>query len=77
MSGKELGSRTPKVSVLKYREDKVKFELTGTDTSVANAFRRVVMAEVNTLTLRLFESSGTVCRTAGAHHGNRFGHDIR
>lgn len=45
--------RTPQVQVTKLRPDKVKFVLTGTDISVANALRRVLMAEVPCLAIDL------------------------
>lgn len=48
-----VASRTPNVRVDKLRSDKVKFTLTGTDISVANALRRVLMAEVPCLAIDL------------------------
>ena len=41
-----VSSRAPTLEVTKLRSDKVKFTLSGTDASVANALRRVIMAEV-------------------------------
>ena len=38
--------RNPSIVVTKLRDDKVKFVLQGTDSSVANALRRVIIAEV-------------------------------
>ena len=46
MASAGVTSRNPSIAVTKLRHDKVKFTLTGTDISVANALRRVIMAEV-------------------------------
>ena len=48
-----VASRTPSVQITKLKADKVKFILTGTDISVANALRRVLMAEVPCLAIDL------------------------
>lgn len=48
-----VASRTPNVEVTRLRSDKVKFVLKGTDISVANALRRVLMAEVPCLAIDL------------------------
>jgi DNA-directed RNA polymerase II subunit RPB3 len=45
--------RQPGLQVLKLRDDKIKFVLTGTDASVANALRRIMMAQVPTLAIDL------------------------
>lgn len=47
--------RFPKVSVREIRDDYIKFELRDTDVSVANALRRVMIAEVPTLAIDLVE----------------------
>lgn len=44
-------SRSPTLAVQKLRTDKVKFTLSGTDISVANALRRVILAEVPTFAI--------------------------
>jgi DNA-directed RNA polymerase II subunit RPB3 len=46
-------ARHPKIDVLKLREDKLKFVLSGTDSSVANSLRRVLMAEVPSMAIDL------------------------
>ena len=48
-----VASRTPKIQVTKLQSDKVKFILSETDISVANALRRVLMAEVPCLAIDL------------------------
>ncbi|KAJ0406820.1 hypothetical protein P43SY_008842 [Pythium insidiosum] len=45
--------RFPKVEIIELRDDFIKFELTETDPSVANAIRRVMIAEVPTLAIDL------------------------
>lgn len=45
--------RFPKLEILDLRDDFIKFELSETDTSVANALRRVMIAEVPTLAIDL------------------------
>lgn len=52
-----VASRTPNIEVTKLRSDKVKFVLTGTDTSVANALRRVLLSEVPSLAIDLVSIS--------------------
>lgn len=46
-----LHNRNPTLTVRKLRTDKVKFTLEGTDASVANALRRVIIAEVPTFAI--------------------------
>lgn len=46
-----VAPRTPGLTLTKLRDEKVKFTLTGTDISVANALRRVMMAEVPTFAI--------------------------
>jgi DNA-directed RNA polymerase II subunit RPB3 len=45
--------RFPKIDVQELRDDFIRFELTETDASVANAIRRVMIAEVPTLAVDL------------------------
>ena len=45
--------RFPKIDVKELRDDFIKFELAETDSSVANAVRRVMIAEVPTLAIDL------------------------
>jgi DNA-directed RNA polymerase II subunit RPB3 len=40
------GPRIPRIEQLEIREDSISFVLTNTDTSVANALRRVMISEV-------------------------------
>mmetsp|Transcript_37263 Transcript_37263/g.49116 ORF Transcript_37263/g.49116 Transcript_37263/m.49116 type:complete len:263 (+) Transcript_37263:90-878(+) len=47
------GARFPKVEILELRDDFMKFILSETDTSVANAFRRILQAEIPTLAIDL------------------------
>ncbi|RHY34150.1 hypothetical protein DYB32_002476, partial [Aphanomyces invadans] len=46
-------NRFPKIDLQEIRDDFIKFELSETDTSVANALRRVMIAEVPTLAIDL------------------------
>lgn len=46
-----MPARTPALALTKLRDEKVKFTLSGTDISVANALRRVMMAEVPTFAI--------------------------
>ncbi|EQC33686.1 RNA polymerase Rpb3/Rpb11 dimerization domain-containing protein [Saprolegnia diclina VS20] len=45
--------RFPKIDIQELRDDFIKFELSETDTSVANSIRRVMIAEVPTLAIDL------------------------
>ena len=47
--------RFPKVEILNLQPHEIKFVLSETDTSVANALRRIMIAEVPTLTIDLVE----------------------
>jgi DNA-directed RNA polymerase II subunit RPB3 len=47
--------RQPKIEITKMRDDKLKFILSETDSSVANALRRVMMAETPTFAIDLVE----------------------
>jgi len=49
--------RFPKVEILHLQPHEIKFILSETDTSVANALRRIMIAEVPTLTIDLVEFS--------------------
>lgn len=44
-----IGMRTPRLEIRRLEPDYCEFLLTGTDASVANALRRVILAEVITL----------------------------
>jgi DNA-directed RNA polymerase II subunit RPB3 len=46
-----LAARVPRIAITKLRDDKLKFTLSETDGSVANALRRVMMAETPTLAI--------------------------
>jgi len=46
-------ARVPKVEILELRDDFIKFILSDTDTSVANALRRVMIGELPTLAIDL------------------------
>jgi len=46
-------ARVPKVEILDLREDYIKFILSNSETSVANALRRVLLAEIPTLAIDL------------------------
>lgn len=48
-------NRMPLVSILELKSDYIRFELSNTDISMANALRRVMMAEVPTLAIDLVE----------------------
>lgn len=45
--------RFPQIEIQELRDDFIKFELSDTDASVANAIRRVMIAEVPTLAIDL------------------------
>ena len=47
--------RFPKVEILSYQNDCIKFVLSKTDISMANTLRRIMIAEVPTLTIDLVE----------------------
>ena len=48
-------ARTPRVKIRELKDDYVKFELRDTDVSIANALRRVMIAEVPTVAIDLVE----------------------
>ncbi|KAM1054351.1 hypothetical protein ACFX2I_001706 [Malus domestica] len=54
MEGKSY-QRLPRVKIFEMRDDYVKFELRDTDASIANALRRVMIAEVPTVAITLVE----------------------
>ena len=47
--------RFPKIEILSLQPNEIKFILSETDTSVANALRRIMIAEVPTLAIVLVE----------------------
>ncbi|KAF6175356.1 hypothetical protein GIB67_009050 [Kingdonia uniflora] len=47
--------RFPKIKIREMKDDYLKFELHSTDTSVANALRRIMLAEVPTIAIDLVE----------------------
>ncbi|KAJ7946089.1 putative DNA-directed RNA polymerase II subunit [Quillaja saponaria] len=48
-------ARTPRVKIRELKDDYAKFELRDTDASIANALRRVMIAEVPTIAIDLVE----------------------
>lgn len=48
-------NRNPKIKILDIKNDEIKFELSDTDLSMANALRRIFIAEVPTLCIDLVE----------------------
>lgn len=48
-------NRTPKVKVTELKQDAIKFELSGTDISMANSLRRIIISEVPTLCIDMVE----------------------
>ncbi|KAI4298144.1 hypothetical protein L6164_031738 [Bauhinia variegata] len=48
-------ARTPRIKIRELKDDYVKFELRDTDPSIANALRRVMIAEVPTIAIDLVE----------------------
>ena len=46
-------TRSPKIEILELKEDFMKFVLTGTDPSVANTLRRIMIGEVPTMAIEL------------------------
>jgi len=59
---KKTQSRQPTVEILDLKDDSITFLLTKTDTSVANALRRIMISEVPTMALDLvlFENNTSV-----------------
>lgn len=55
-------SRTPQIEILELKDDSIVFILSKTDLSVANALRRIMIAEVPTMTIDLveFEANSSV-----------------
>ena len=55
-------NRTPKIKVTDLKDDRIKFELSETDISMANSLRRIMIAEVPTLTIdRVDIHENTTC----------------
>ena len=54
-------NRTPKIKVTDMKQDKISFELSETDISMANTLRRIMIAEVPTLCIDMvsFEENST------------------
>jgi len=48
-------SRTPQVEIVELKQDSIVFILSKTDTSIANALRRIMIAEVSTMAIDLVE----------------------
>ncbi|HEY9754159.1 MAG TPA: DNA-directed RNA polymerase subunit D [Oculatellaceae cyanobacterium] len=48
-------ARDPRIDIISQKEDSIRFVLSDTDTSIANALRRVMIAEVPTLAIDLVE----------------------
>src|SRR5690349_15369228 len=48
-------SRDPKIEILSNKDDALRFILSDTDPSVANAFRRIMINEVSTLAIDIVE----------------------
>ena len=62
--------RTPRVTVQELTDSTIRFVLEGTDTSMANALRRVIIAEVPTIAIDLvevIENSSCLCDEFLAH----------
>eukprot|EP00514_Thraustochytrium_sp_LLF1b_P009991 CAMPEP_0184550462 /NCGR_PEP_ID=MMETSP0199_2-20130426/20202_1 /TAXON_ID=1112570 /ORGANISM="Thraustochytrium sp., Strain LLF1b" /LENGTH=341 /DNA_ID=CAMNT_0026945339 /DNA_START=224 /DNA_END=1245 /DNA_ORIENTATION=+ len=47
----ELSARDPKIEILELKDDFIKFVLSDTDTSVANALRRIMIGETPTMAI--------------------------
>lgn len=58
----QVYNRNPQIDIRDVQEDAIQFTLSGTDTSVANAMRRVMIAEVTTIAIDrvMIESNTTV-----------------
>lgn len=48
-------SRQPAIEILELKEDSITFVLSKTDTSIANALRRIMISEVPTMAIDLVE----------------------
>jgi DNA-directed RNA polymerase II subunit RPB3 len=51
----QKGPRNPQVEITELKKDSMKFILSQTDASVANALRRIMIAEVPTMAIDLVE----------------------
>lgn len=63
MASSRTVARAPKLELLRAGDDSVEFSVTGTDSSVANALRRCMMAEVPVLAINdvnIFENSSVL-----------------
>lgn len=59
-----------KLEIIDYAEDRVIFELIGIDVSIANALRRIMIAEVPTVaieTVHLYQNTGVIQDEVLAH----------
>ena len=55
MTDREHQRRFPKIAIREMLDDQIKFVLTETDVYMANALRRVMLAEVPTIAIDLVE----------------------
>jgi len=53
-------ARKPNIEILELKEDFIQFELSNTDLSVANALRRIMMAEVPTMAMTWWKLKKTL-----------------
>eukprot|EP00227_Mantoniella_beaufortii_P022202 CAMPEP_0197582834 /NCGR_PEP_ID=MMETSP1326-20131121/5933_1 /TAXON_ID=1155430 /ORGANISM="Genus nov. species nov., Strain RCC2288" /LENGTH=322 /DNA_ID=CAMNT_0043146971 /DNA_START=274 /DNA_END=1242 /DNA_ORIENTATION=+ len=71
MSSAEIGKqRMPRIVVQELTDELIRFMLLGTDVSIANALRRVIMSEVPTIAIDLvevIENSSCLCDEFIAH----------
>ncbi|GBG31293.1 DNA-directed RNA polymerase II subunit rpb3 [Hondaea fermentalgiana] len=65
-------ARDPKIEVLELKEDYIKFVLSDTDASVANALRRVLIAETPTVAIDLVE----IAENSSALHDEFIAHRL-
>jgi len=63
-------SRTPAIEILELKQDSIIFVLSKTDTSMANALRRIILSEVPTMAIDLveIESNSTVLQDEFISH---------
>jgi len=60
-------NRNPRVEILEETEDSIRFELSNTDTSMANALRRIMIAEASASETECW--SGVCVEGAGLTYG--------